>query len=420
MTEKQNNNTGLVFIFITVLVDMIGVGIIMPIIPALLEELTSQSLSDAALTGGLLIFAYAVTQFFFAPIMGELSDRYGRKPILLLALFGLGIDYFICAFASTVGILFIGRIMAGVFGASHTVAFAYIADISSKDNKAKNFGIVGAAFGLGFVIGPGLGGVIGANWGVQAPFFVAGVFSLLNFLFGVFFVKESLPKDKRRPIDVKKMIPFVALSQMRKYKSVIGFIIAFTLVHLAGQVMPATWSFFTMERYGWGVSEVGWSLVVVGALVSAVQGFLTGFLVKSFGNRKVIIVGFLCWTLGMFAIAFAETSYLLYAAMVPYVIGGVAGPTVQGLMSNKVSDKEQGNLQGVSTSLVSLMAVIGPLIYTWLFHEYTGDDAPIYFPGAPYVLGAVILVVATVVAMFSLNKLVGKQNNEIIDEKILD
>ncbi|MDG1916055.1 MAG: TCR/Tet family MFS transporter [Crocinitomix sp.] len=405
MQEKKAKNSALVFIFLTVLIDMIGVGIIVPIIPDLISSLTGQNLSDAALTGGLLITAYAGVQFLFAPVMGELSDSYGRKPILLLSLFGLGVDYVLHAFAPTIMWLFAGRILAGIFGASHTVAFAYIADVSNKENKAKNFGIIGAAFGLGFVIGPAIGGIIGENWGVKAPFFVAAGFSLLNFLFGLFFVKESLAPENRRKINYSKMIPFVSLSNLRKYKAVIGFVIAFGLAQLAGQVMPNTWSYYTMERYEWNKLDVGLSLMVVGILASVVQALLTGFLVKRFGNKKVIMCGFTLWTLGMFGIAFAGNAFYLYAATIPYVVGGIATPTIQGVVSNRVSDKEQGNLQGVLTSLGSLMAVLAPVIYTTLFSVYSGLDSTVYFPGAPFLAGASILIIATIIAIYSLRNL---------------
>lgn len=418
MQEKEAKNSALIFIFFTVLIDMIGVGLIVPIIPDLISSLTGQNLSDAALTGGLLITAYAGVQFLFAPVMGELSDRFGRKPILLLSLFGLGVDYFIHAFSPTIAWLFVGRILAGIFGASHTVAFAYIADVSNKENKAKNFGIIGAAFGLGFVIGPAIGGIIGENWGVKAPFFVAAGFSLLNFLFGLFFVKESLAPENRRKINFAKMIPFVSLSNLRKYKAVIGFVIAFGLAQLAGQVMPNTWSYFTMESYDWNKLDVGISLMVVGILVSVVQAFLTGFLVKKFGNKKVIMWGFTLWTLGMFGIAFAGNAFYLYAATIPYVMGGIATPTIQGVVSNRVSDKEQGNLQGVLTSLGSLTAVFAPIIYTTLFSVYSAPEAPLYFPGAPFLAGAIILILATLVAIYSLKSLLAVPGEATTGDKI--
>lgn len=384
---------------------MMGIGIIIPIIPDLILDLTGKSVSDAAVIGGLLISTYAIFQFFFSPVLGEISDRYGRKPLLLLGLFGLGLDYLICAFAPTIGWLFVGRSLAGFFGASHTVAMAYVADISTKENKAKNYGIIGAAFGLGFVLGPAIGGVIGEEWGTKAPFLVAACFSFLNFIFGLFFVSESLPLERRRKINYAKMIPFVSLSYLRKYKAVIGFILAFALVQFAGQTMPITWSYFTKTSLGWSPGDIGLSLMFVGLLVSAVQAGLTGFLVNKLGDKRVIIFGFILYTLGMFAISFSTTSIYLYLACIPYILGGIAGPTIQGLVSNNVSELEQGNLQGVLASLGSLTAIIAPLVFTPLFSFYANKTNEIYFPGAPFLLGAIILILATIVAAFSLKSL---------------
>lgn len=417
-TKKTNSiDKSFIFIFITILIDMMGIGIIVPVFPKLIESLTGETIENAALIGGFLIASYAAAQFLFAPIMGELSDRFGRKPILLLALFGLGLDYFIHAFSPTVAWLFLGRILAGVFGASHTVAFAYIADKSTKENKARNFGMIGAAFGLGFVLGPGLGGLIGGNWGVQAPFFVAGGLSILNFLFGFLFLQESLPIERRRKIEFRRMIPFVSLANLGKYKAVLGFILAFGLAQLAGQVMPSTWSFFTIKTFNWSEGDVGLSLMVVGVLVSVVQAGLTGFMVKKYGNRKVIILGFSLWTIGMFGFSFAGNAFYLYAFTVPYVMGGIAGPTIQGIVSNRVAENEQGNLQGVLTSLGSLSAILAPLIYNSLFSFYSSERSPVYFPGAPFLLGAIILVLATIVAIISIKSVLPKSNDAILDDE---
>lgn len=391
--------------FLTVLIDMMGIGIIIPVIPKLIQSLTGATLSEAAVTGGLLYTSYAIVQFLFAPVLGELSDRFGRKPILLIALFGLGLDYFIHAYSPTLGWLFFGRILAGMFGASHTVAFAYVADISNKDNKARNFGFMGAAFGLGFMLGPGIGGLIGDMWGVKAPFFVAGGLSLLNFIFGMIFVRESLADENRRKIDFKKMLPFVSMAHLGKYKAVLGLILAFGLAQLAGQVMPSTWSYFTMEAFAWDEWDVGISLSVVGLLVSVVQAGLTGVLVKKFGNHKVIMAGFVFWTLGMMGIAFAGNAFFLYAFMIPYVMGGIAGPTIQGMVSNHVPANEQGNLQGVLSSLGSMSAFTIPMIYTFVFSVFTGEQHTTYFPGAPFLLAALILIVASVVAFLAVRKI---------------
>lgn len=402
------NKSALIFIFITILVDVIGIGIIIPVVPTLIKSLTGSNLSDAATIGGLLMISYSAMQFLFAPLIGELSDRFGRRPVLLFSLLGLGIDYIFHAFAPTLAWLFVGRFLAGITGASFTVASAYIADVSTPENKAKNFGLIGAAFGLGFILGPVIGGYC-ASWSVQAPFFVAAGLTLLNFLFGLFMVPESLPIEKRRPIIFTNVIPGVALFHLSKYKSLLGLIIAFSLVSLAGQVMPSTWSFFTMENYNWGEKEVGISLAVVGFLVGIVQAGLIGVFVKKFGNKRVILLGFIFWSIGMTALCFAYNPFLLYVALIPYVLGGIAGPTLQGVMSNFVSATEQGNLQGALTQLMSLMAIIGPILYTTIFTHYTASKTENYFPGAPYILAAFFVIVSCLIAFMSLGKFTDEQ-----------
>lgn len=400
----KGGKSAIIFIFVTVLVDVIGVGIIIPVIPTLIKDLTGLGLSEASAYGGGLLIAFAGMQFLFAPVLGELSDKYGRRPVLLLALLGLSIDYLIHAFAPTILWLFVGRILAGICGASFTVANAYIADISTAENKAKNFGLMGAAFGLGFIIGPSIGGIFGAI-DVRLPFFVAAGVTFLNFLFGFFFVPESLQKENRRDIKLEKMIPGVSLAKIGQYAGLAALIFALFLANLAGQALPATWSFFTMEMYDWGEAEVGYSLSFVGLLVAIVQGGLIGPAVKKFGQKSVVIFGFMLWTIGMFLFSMAHESWMLYAFLIPYALGGVAGPTLQGILSNQVSDKEQGNLQGAITSMQSLTTIIGPAIAAFLFYAFTGDDATTYFPGAPYVAGALLLLTATIVVARGMRKI---------------
>lgn len=399
----MKSRSAIIFIFITVLVDVIGVGIIIPVIPTLIMELTGLGLSEGAAYGGGLLIAFAGMQFLFSPVLGELSDKFGRRPILLLSLFGLSIDYLIHAFAPTILWLFIGRILAGISGASYTVANAYMADISAPGDKAKNFGLLGAAFGLGFIIGPSIGGIFGAI-DVRLPFFIAAGLTFANFLFGYFMVPESLTPDNRRAIIVHKMIPGVSLAHIGKYSGLAGMILALFLAHIAGQALPATWTFFTMEMYEWNEAEVGYSLSFVGLLVAIVQGGLVGMAVKQFGNKKVVIFGFMFWTIGMFLFSMASTSWLLYAFLIPYALGGVAGPTLQGILSNQVSVKEQGNLQGTLTSVISLTTIIGPGLAAFLFYQFTGDNAIVYFPGAPYVAGSILLFISTIVVIFALRK----------------
>lgn len=402
---KVNPKIALTFIFVTILVDVIGIGVIIPVVPSLIRNLSPGELNDAAEIGGHLMIAFALMQFLFSPVVGELSDRFGRRPVLLISLLGLGIDYFFHAFAPSIFWLMIGRIIAGITGASFTVATAYIADISKPEDKAKNFGLIGAAFGVGFVLGPLIGGVC-AKWGVQVPFIVAGVLTIINFIFGFFLVPESLPKEKRRKIDFLNMIPAVSLIKIGRYKSVLGLAFAFILINLAGQVMPAIWSFFTMQVFTWNETDVGISLAVVGLLVGVVQVVLTGKMVKKFGNKKVIGLGFIFWTLGMVGFCFASSPLILYVSLIPYVLGGIAGPTMQGVMSNSVSPKEQGNLQGALTQGMSLTAILGPLIYTSLFQTYGNVEHINYFPGAPFLAATVFVFLASAIAFVSLSKFV--------------
>tara|TARA_R110002074_G_scaffold149035_9_gene301412 strand:- start:17704 stop:18924 length:1221 start_codon:yes stop_codon:yes gene_type:complete len=400
----KSKKTALLFIFITILVDVIGIGIILPIIPDLIMELTGEGNHMAIIYGMWLTTAFAGMQFLFSPVLGEISDKFGRRPILLLALFGLSIDYMIHAWAPTIAWLFLGRFLAGITGASFTVASAYIADVSTKENKAKNFGLIGAAFGVGFIIGPGIGGFFG-EIDIRLPFYIAAGLTFANFLFGYFFVPESLAPENRREINFTKMIPGVSLVALRNYKGLLLLISAFFLANLAGQALPSTWSYYGIERYDWNPRQIGISLMVVGLLVAIVQGFLVGVLVKKFGKRKIIIYGFLLWTVGMFLFSFAKEPWMLYAFLIPYALGGIAGPTVQGVISNQVSEKEQGILQGSITGLVSITAILGQLIFSPVFYFFIRPEGTIYFPGAPYALAALFLLAAFMLAFTAIKRM---------------
>ncbi|WP_396636178.1 TCR/Tet family MFS transporter [Maribacter sp. R77961] len=400
----KSKKTALLFIFITILVDVIGIGIILPIIPDLIMELTGEGTAMAVIYGMWLTTAFAGMQFLFSPVLGEISDRFGRRPILLIALLGLSIDYLIHAWAPSITWLFLGRFLAGITGASFTVASAYIADISTKEEKAKNFGLIGAAFGLGFIIGPGIGGFFG-EIDIRLPFYIAAGLTFANFIFGYFFVPESLTPENRRPINLLKMIPGVSLVSLRNYKGVLLLILAFFLANLAGQALPSTWSYYGIERYDWSPREIGVSLMVVGLLVAIAQGFLVGVLVKKFGKRTVIISGFLLWTIGMFLFSLASEPWMLYAFLIPYALGGVAGPTVQGVISNQVSEKEQGNLQGAITGLVSVTAILGQLIFSPVFYYFIRPESAIYYPGASYTLAAFFLLIAFLFAVLAMKRM---------------
>lgn len=395
------------FIFITILVDVIGLGIIIPILPELLEQLTGKGLSEASKYGGLLIFTFAIMQFLFAPILGGLSDKYGRRRVILFSLFGLSIDYLLHAWAPSIFFLFVGRFMAGITGASLTAATAYVADISTPEKKAQNFGMISAAFGLGFIVGPVLGGVL-SKYGIRVPFYAAAGLTFLNFLYGLFVLPESLAKDKRRPFSWARANPFGTLKHLTKYKVVGGLILSIFLIHVAGHSLQSTWSFFTMFKFDWTTQQVANSLGMVGVLVAIVQGGLIRVLVPKLGEKNAILTGFVMWTIGMTLFALANKGWMMYVFLIPYSLGGIAGPTIQGIVSNQVPPDEQGELQGGITSLVSLTSVVGPLLMTNIFAFFTSDTAPVQFAGAPFALAVVLIVVAGVLAVKPLKSIGNK------------
>lgn len=389
----KSNAASLTFIFITILVDVIGIGIIIPVLPSLIESLNGEGLSEASKIGGWLIFSYAIMQFFFAPVLGTLSDRFGRRPILLISLFGLGIDYIVHAYAPSLAWLFAGRILAGICGASITVATAYIADISTPEKKAQNFGMIGAAFGLGFIVGPVIGG-IASKWSVQLPFLIAAGLTLLNFLYGWFILPESLTKENRRKTNLKKANPLGSFHMLKRNGIVAGLAAAFFLLYLAGHSVQSTWTFYSMLKFDWDESMVGYSLGVVGIIVAIVQGLMVKHTIRWWGERKTIFIGYVSWILGLLLFAFASSGWMLFLFLLPYCFGGIASPTLQGTVSNQFSDREQGELQGALTSLISLTAIIGPVVMTSIFYYCTQEESMVYFPGAPFILGAMLVLIS--------------------------
>jgi len=385
------------FIFITLLIDVMGWGLIIPVMPKLIAQLKHIEINDASSYGAWLLFAYAFTQFLCAPLIGNLSDRFGRRPILLCSLLGFGIDYIFLALAPSYGWLFIGRIIAGLTGASFTTASAYIADISTAETRAKNFGMIGAAFGLGFIIGPGLGGLL-AGFGVRAPFYAAAGLCLLNVLYGYFVLPESLDKEHRRPFEWKKANPLGSLRFLRKAPTIAGLALCYFLIYLAAMSVQGNWNYFTMYRFHWTEKLVGISLAVVGLLVGLVQAGLTRIVNPKLGNEKSIYIGLLLYTLGLVLFAFATQGWMMFIFLVPYCLGGIAGPALQSTMAGHVKQNEQGALQGALTSLMSLTTIIGPLIMNNLFTYFTHTNAPFYFPGASFFLGALFMLASTLIS----------------------
>jgi MFS transporter, DHA1 family, tetracycline resistance protein len=391
------------FIFITLLIDVMGWGLIIPVMPKLISQLKNIPINEASPEGAWLLSVYAFTQFLFAPVIGNLSDKYGRRPVLLASLFGFGIDYLFLALAPTYGWLFVGRVIAGITGASFTTASAYIADVSTPETRAKNFGMIGAAFGLGFVIGPALGGLL-AGLGVKAPFYAAAILCLLNCLYGYFVLPESLSKENRREFHWKRANPFGSLQLLKRNPAIGRLAFSFFLIYLASQAVQGNWNFFTIYRFEWSEKMVGISLAVVGLLVGIVQGGLIRFINPRLGNEKSIYVGLLLYTLGLVLFAFATEGWMMFAFLIPYCLGGIAGPALQSILAGHVPPNEQGELQGALTSLMSITTIIGPLIMNYLFKYFTTDKAPFHFPGVSFLLGAVFMLLSVVIAWYVLNK----------------
>lgn len=395
MSTRRSAAVG--FIFVTLLLDVIGFGIIIPVIPKLIMGLSGKDLSHASQIGGWLMFAYALTQFICAPILGGLSDQFGRRPILLGSLFGFGIDYIFSAFAPTIGWLFVGRILAGVMGSSFTTGAAYIGDISTPKTRAQNFGMVGAAFGLGFIIGPAIGGFLGA-YGPRAPFLAAAALALINWLYGLFILPESLSLEHRRKFDWKRANPVGTLSQLRKYPIISGLLISLILLYIAGWAVQGGWSYYTMEKFHWDERLVGISLSVVGLITAIVQAGLIRIIIPKLGQERGIYVGLGLYCLGFLFFAFVTEGWMMYAALIPYCLGGIAGPSLQGIISTQVPPNVQGELQGGLTSLMSATSIIAPPLMTGIFSYFTAKGAPVYFPGAAMLTGAGLTFLSAILA----------------------
>jgi DHA1 family tetracycline resistance protein-like MFS transporter len=398
-----NTKNAFRFIFLTILIDCIGIGIIIPIMPDLISELGNISVNKATQIGGWLLASYAFMQFIFSPILGGISDRYGRRPVLLISLLGLGFDYILMSFAPDLAWLFVGRIIAGICGASFTTGMAYIADISKPENRAKNFGLVGLAFGVGFIIGPLLGTFI-AQFGMRAPFMVAAALSLANFLYGYFILPESLSIENRRKFEWKRANPFGSLKHLKKYPAITGLIFGMFLLYLAGQTMPSIWSFYTKYQFAWDEAMIGYSLAFVGVSVAIVQGGLVGLSMKKLGDRKSVYLGLLFNFLGFSLFTFANQPWMMFAFTAIYAMGGIGPPALQGIISNDVPPNEQGELQGVLTSLQSLTTIINPILMTNLFYFFTKSDATIHFPGIAFGVSAFFIALSLVVIYLSFQK----------------
>lgn len=401
---KPKHSAALGFIFITIFIDVLGLGIIIPVLPKLLEALGHIDVAEASRYIGLLTFVYASMQFLFAAVMGNLSDRYGRRPILLISLFGFAIDYLVMAFAPTISWLFAGRTIAGICGASTSTATAYIADISTGDKRSANFGMVGAASALGLILGVGLGAYLGAI-NLKYPFLAAAGFAFSNGLYGFFVLPESLPLKHRRRFEWKRSNPFSALVRTYKKQPALAVLLSATaIVYIAQKAVEYLLSTFLYEKFQWTMVSVGHLGLFIGLVLVAIQAGLIRYTIPKFGHRKNIIAGLIFYALGLLLISFANQGWMMYVFMVPYCLGGISGPALQGMATEKVPSNEQGELQGAFAILNSISLIIGPLLLSYVFFFFTKKIDGVYFPGAPYLLSSILMLISTIIAVRSFRK----------------
>jgi len=400
MTRWQSKKAAMPFIVVTLFLDVLGLGIIIPILPQLVVEFTDGDASQGAVYFGFIASSFAAMQFLFAPVLGSLSDRFGRRPVILIALFGFGVSYILMGLAPSLSWLFAARIFAGITGASFTAANAYIADVSDASNRAQNFGMVGAVFGLGFIAGPALGGVLG-HFGPRIPFFASAAIVLVNLGYGFLVLPESLAPEHRRAFSLARANPLGGVLALGKYKIVAGLAVVFVLVSLGQRGLETVWVLYTRYRYGWMELENGLALALVGVMAALVQGVLIRKIVPRIGERRAVIIGLSITTVAMVMYGLASAGWMMLVVVVVGAFGGggIAAPAIQGIVAGSVPPSEQGSVQGTLTSLVSLTAIAAPLIASQLFAAFTGDAPPLHLPGVPFFAGALFTAIGLVVAV---------------------
>jgi DHA1 family tetracycline resistance protein-like MFS transporter len=379
----------LIFVLLTVLIDTIGFGVILPVLPKLIMEVSTLPIAAATRVGGLLLVVFALLQFLFGPLMGNLSDAYGRRPVLLVSLFAFGVNYALMGLAPSLAWLFVGRAISGVAGAVYAPANAYVADVSTPEKRAESFGLVGGAFGLGFVLGPALGGLLG-GFGPRAPFFAAAGLALVNFVYGYFVLPESLPPERRRPFQLARAHPLGTLRALRGESRVLRLALCAFVWMTAFQVYPATWSFYAIAKFALSPAEIGATLALSGLSMTLVQVFLTGRLVKRMGEARAAPLGVLWGASCFVAYAFMPDSWMLYPVLAIGGLTGIAMPSMNAMMSRAIGPERQGELQGGMASVMGMASIVGPLVLSQVLAYFSGDDAPVHFPGASFLLAAML------------------------------
>ena len=386
----------------TLLIDVLGFGLIIPILPKLVTQMAANNPANAAREFGMLISCFGLMQFISSPFLGNLSDRFGRRPVLLLSLLFTCVDYVIMATAPNIAWLFLGRILSGITSASFTVASAYIADVSPPEKRAQSYGIIGAAFGAGFVLGPAAGGILG-HISTRLPFWCAAVLSLINFLYGTFILPESLDKSNRRSVNLRQLNPVRGLNILTKYRWVLLFAGALVLIGLAQQCLQSTWVLYTSYKFKWTPTQNGMSLALIGVMSILVQLVVLPKVVRVTGDARTVLIGFVFNIVGFMGIALSADSRWMIVTLIIWSLSGISGPTMQGLLSKQFPSNEQGAIQGALTSLQSVTAIVGPLVATYVFAYFTSINSPRRLPGSPFLLGAMLNALAVVVAYQALS-----------------
>ncbi len=397
--DPHTHRTAIRFIVATLFIDAIGFGIVMPVVPALVLALEHGTLAQATRTGGWLAMIYAVAQFLFGPLVGGLGDRFGRRPVLIGALGGFAIDYLLMGFSPSIGWLFVGRALAGVFGASFGPATAALADVSAPDDRAKTFGLISAAFGIGFVVGPAIGGLLG-TLGPRAPFYAAAALAACNFVYGLAFFPETLARDRRRTLDARRLNPLGALLAIRRAgREVLPLLAIYFFWQVATLVYPVTWAFYAIASFGWSSMMIGLSLAWAGMVMAGAQILLVGRVVAKLGERRAALLGMAISTLGFLGYAVVRESALVFVLMTVTGLQSIVQPAVMAMMSRRVPADQQGELQGLNGSIAALAAILAPLMLTQPLAYFTGPHAPFYFPGAAFLVSALATAVAFLVLL---------------------
>lgn len=392
----MRGNLPLTFILITVVLDAMGIGLILPVMPELIMDVRGAGISNAAIWGGILSATFAVMQFLFSPTIGNLSDRFGRRPILLISTIIMALDYVVMAVAGTIWLLLFGRIVGGITSATQATASAYMADISPPEKKAQNFGLISAMFGVGFILGPVIGGLLG-ELGPRAPFWAAAILAALNFVFGYFVLPETVTDAKRRPFEWRRANPIGGLKYIGAIPGVGALLAVFFFYQIANMVYPAIWAYYTAASFGWSPGMIGMSLAVYGVSMAITQGLLIRIVIKSLGERKTVWIGLIYNAFTLSVIAFVSSGWLLLVLTPLAALGAVVAPALSGLMSRAASDDQQGELQGVLSSINAVGMIAAPIVFTQVFAIFTASDATVFLPGAAYLLSAVLMLIGWVI-----------------------